>query len=163
MLAFLLTILFLYMSWPVLGNSSWRWLTHTRPWHLLPIAIVLTLFIEIYFVTKLGGVKNLKRAIVFVTLANILSFLSTYIICFIHDLIYPDIFPLSYILEYSPFYNVGRFYLLTTLVVEIPVVYFGLKRYTQTKLKFLFFLVLSNIVTTVIVAGIERIFAYGKY
>ena len=77
--SFILTALIM-ISIPVTvyANSSWHWVSKTRPLDLLPIVIVITLLIEIISINFIPKIRNLKLVIPSVGLANIVSFLMPY-------------------------------------------------------------------------------------
>ncbi|WP_353093187.1 hypothetical protein [Tissierella praeacuta] len=146
----------------IYANSSWHWLT-TSPLTVLPFAIIFTLIIEIIMVIKLGKVRNYKKVIMIVSLANLISFLVPYI-----DRAY-RFRPMSR--EYAlldafhagPFYIVLVGYLLLTVLVELPVVYLLLRKDSDDEKDLNKSIIFSNIITTLLVAICERLICIGKW
>ena len=139
------------------ANSSWVWLSETRPYDVLPYVIVITLIIEILAVCLIAKPESIARAILFILVANICSFLLPYI--FIYTV--PSLYTPEQTLNHTPFYNVGLFYLFLTLAVELPTVYFTLKDYCEKEKVLLWTIIGSNVLTTMITAVVERIFCRG--
>lgn len=140
------------------ANSSWRWISETRPYDVLPFVIILTLFIEVLSIYFIPKVNNLPKTVLFIILANIFSFAAPYLfLYFTPNLIYT----FEQTLEHLPIYTIGITYLFVTLVVEIPIVYFGLKKSSDNSKKLLITIASANIVTTILTAIIERIFCRG--
>ena len=144
------------------GNSSWVWITESRPYDVLPFVIVFTLVAETYAIKALAGVKNTAEAFIPVLIGNILSYAVPYI-GYSQTTPYAGAFSLGYILERGPFYTVGTAFLITTLVVEIPVVYFFLKKKAEDKRNLILTAVGANVFTTVVVAVVERVICRGRW
>ncbi|MFN7250349.1 MAG: hypothetical protein ACK4M9_06085 [Anaerobacillus sp.] len=164
-------ILFLFIvtyQTTVLANSSWQWLT-SSPKVFLPYAILLTLSIEIIGIYVFAKMKEwsikIKIAVV-VVIANLASFLFPYILRAI-DLhgFYSEGWVTSWNLafETGPYYIVLAEYLLLTLAIEGPLVYLYLKKHVKNTGALLKLIILLNIVTTLIVAVLERILFYGRW
>lgn len=143
----------------VFANSSWRWISETRPYDVLPFVVILTLVIECLSVCFIAKVKNIPKLIFVVLLANILSFAAPYLFLFI----IPSLYTFEQTLEHTPFYIVGITYLFITLAVEIPTVYFTLKKSSPNPQKLLFTIIGVNVLTTILTAIIERIFCTGSW
>ena len=144
-------------SLEVFANSSWRWISETRPYDLLPVVIILTLAIEtvsIHFISKL---KNIAKTIFIVLAANTVSFLTPY--CFLYCV--PSLYTFEQMLEHQPIYNVGLLYLIITLAVEIPIVYFSLKKSAPNPKKMMLTVLLCNVATTILTAVIENTVCKG--
>lgn len=164
-----LLLFFAYQTDTVYANSSWRWLT-SSPKELLPIAILFTLAIEYLGIMSLGKLKkqmDWKRIKVFsiVIAANISSFVFPYIM----RTLMMKATASSWVEAWGDAFNAGPFYivlfgfLFMTILVEIPIVYGTLKKHTLSK-KFLFGLIITlNIITTGIVAILERILFKGQW
>ncbi|KJF28202.1 hypothetical protein TZ02_05060 [Clostridium aceticum] len=152
----------------VYANSSWRWLT-SSPKELLPIAIIFTLAIEYIGILSLGKLHLIKweRIKIFgiIVLANIASFILPYIIRAY------TLRPISGgwvnawrdAFTKGPYYIVLFGYLFLTLLVEVPIVYGFLKKYTLSKKFLMSLIILLNIITTCIVAIIERTLYHGQW
>lgn len=143
----------------VSANSSWYWISETRPHDLLPFVIILTLVIEVLLIYFIPKVNALPKTVFFVMLANVLSFASPYL--FIYTI--PSLYTFEQTLEHLPFYIVGVVYLIITLSVEIPIVYFALRKYSYNSKKLLVTVFSANFVTTVLTAIIERTLCKGSW
>ena len=142
------------------ANSSWRWISETRPYDVLPFVVVGTLLIEILGVCLLNKTKAFYKVCFFVSVGNILSFAAPYL--FLR--IIPDaIYTYEQMLEHTPFYTVGIAYLLVTLAVEVPTVYYALKKSVQNKKRLLLTVIGANVLTTVFTAIVERVFCAGTW
>lgn len=143
----------------VYANSSWHWISETRPHDVLPLVIIFTLFIEILSIYFISKVKNIPKVVLFVMLANILSFLAPYLFLYIT----PSLYTFEQTIENMPFFIVGIVYLLVTLIVEIPTVYLALRKYSCNSKKLLFTVIVANFVTTILTAIIERVICKGTW
>ena len=144
------------------ANSSWVWISETRPYDILPFVIIGTLLIETVAVNLVGKVGNWYKTFFAVLVGNIISFIAPYI--GYSNSLYGQIgYTLSQIIDRGPYYTVGAAFLLLTLIVELPIVYFLLKKDADNKKKLALCIVLANIVTTVLVALVERTLCYGRW
>lgn len=66
-------------------------------------------------------------------------------------------------LEHWPSYTVGVLFCVTTVLIELPIVYLSLRKEVAYSKKFLLTIVGSNIVTTLLVAIVERFFCVGNW
>ena len=161
---FLLTLLFCFIFLSVFpvtvfANSSWYWISETRPHDVLPFVIVLTLAIEILSIYFIPKTKNLPKVISLIFLANLFSFSAPYLFLYIT----PSLYSFEQTLKHTPFYTVGAVFLLVTLIVEVPTVYFALKK-SSAKTKMLLFTVIgTNVITTLFTAVIERVVCRGSW
>lgn len=147
-------------SSPVFADTSWRWMTDTRPWHLLPVAVVLTVAIETLGIAKCGRVASISKVLLLVCICNLLSFGSTYLF----DVVSPIAgFTIADFIEMGPYYNVGALFLIVTIAVEVPLVYLGLRRNTQSRPRLALAIFASNVLTTAAVAVTERLASYGRW
>ena len=144
------------------ANSSWAWITQSRPYDVLPFVIVFTLVAETYVIKAVSGIRTAGEVFVPVLLGNLLSYAVPYI-TYSQTTPYAGAFSLGYILERGPFYTVGVAFLITTLVVEIPVVYMFLKKKTEEKRNLILADIGVNAFTTVVVAIIERVICRGRW
>lgn len=149
---------------PVLAsaNSSWVWISETRPYDILPFVIIGTLLIETVAVNLVSKVGNWYKSFFAVLVGNIISFITPYI-GYSNSLYGQMGYTLSQIIDRGPYYTVGAAFLLLTLIVELPIVYFLLKKDADNKKKLALCIVLANIVTTVLVAIVERTLCYGRW
>lgn len=152
----------------VYANSSWQWVTDS-PKEMLPLAILLTLTIEIlgilYFCFRSKSTKTKLVVIAVIIVANITSFVFPYVLRAMDSIgvsggwnhAWKDAF------ESGPYYIVFFEYFFLTLVVEIPILLGFAQKFNVNKK--VAFTVLSsfNLITTVIVATLERIKYYGHW
>lgn len=141
------------------ANSSWTWLTQTTPLTVLPFAIILTLAVEIFAVIRFGHVQKHLMAAGIVVLANLASFILPLLFNWL--VLYPmgpeGQTALNVFLDEVPFFIVGLGYLLLTLIVELPIVYCTLKNKTTQPSRLLLSILISNVITTTIIAVAERL------
>lgn len=142
------------------ANSSWVWISETRPYSLLPIVIVVTLIIETFAIGFATSKKKQAKVFTIVAIANLLSFLTPYLINFISA--YIEKIGFEYYVNHYPFYIVGIVYLCITIFIETPIIYVSLKKDCKKK-KLILTIIISNIVTTCIVAIIERVLCSGSW
>ena len=149
---------------PVLAsaNSSWVWISETRPYDILPFVIIGTLLIETVAVNLVSKVGNWYKTFFAVFIGNIISFIAPYI-GYSNSLYGQMGYTLSQIIDRGPYYTVGAAFLLLTLIIEFPIVYFLLKKDADNKKKLAPCIVLANVVTTVLVAVVERTLCYGRW
>lgn len=143
----------------VFADSSWCWLTDTRPFDILPPVALATIVIEVLAIWLIPHTGKLMKTAVAVILANAASFLLPYALL-LNDPVYPKF---DDMLNAGPNYIVGAGFVILTLVLEIPIVYNLLKKHVDSKKKLLWSIIGSNIVTTAMVAVIERIVTDGYW
>ena len=143
----------------VFADSSWCWLTDTRPFDILPPVALATIVIEVLAIWLIPNTGKLMKTAVAVILANAASFLLPYALL-LNDPVYPKF---DDMLNAGPNYIVGAGFVILTLVLEIPIVYNLLKKHVDSKKKLLWSIVGSNIVTTAMVAVIERMVTDGYW
>lgn len=163
----LLCCILLFVIYPVrvLANSSWHWVT-VSPMKVLPFAIILTLAIESWGVIVYGKVRGKVRTFVIVTYANIASFIAPYIYstyqlnrfyCSGLDYAWDRAF------NNGPNYIIRFVYLMLTLCTEVPLVYFLLKNRSNNKKRLLLVTIAVNVITTIVVAVMERFLCQGQW
>ena len=148
-----------------LANSSWRWFTKTRPHDLLPLAIVLTVIIEILALLRFGSVQGKRRAALGVSAANLVSFLVPWAWEY-NDFLYAhwdSVMNFDAFLSKTPHYQVTLLFLLLTVLFEVPVLYLLLKKHTDSKKRLLMTAAGANAVTTLICAVMERVLCRGHW
>ncbi len=152
------------MCMQVSANSSWRWVSETRPYEILPFIIMITLFIETSAYIFIAKIKRPIKTFIFVAIANLISFLAPYISGYLG---YTGGFTYTFqqALDYTPYYTIGLDYYLTTIFVEFPIIWFSLLKDVNDKyiIKFFFTIVCTNLITTLICAFAERMIAYGVW
>lgn len=170
--SFITALLFAFM-FPVTvsANSSWHWVSSKRPLDLLPIVIAVTLIIEIVSVNYIAKVKDLKRVVPVISLANLLSFCVPYIWLGIDPdnlyNIYTSRNGLFYTINFTvnarPTYTVSVFYLLITLLVETPICFLLLRKKAPNKKLLIAVIIAANIITTALTYAAEHIFCHGEW
>lgn len=143
------------------ANSSWVWISETRPYDVLPFVALATLIIETAALNGFLKIGNWHRVFTGVLIGNLISFAVPYI-GYSNTPPYYDM-PLSYILERGPFYTVGAAFLFLTVAVELPFIYFWLKKDVKNKRLLVLVTVLANVVTTAMVAVVERVLCEGHW
>nr|WP_106789608.1 hypothetical protein [Massilistercora timonensis] len=131
----MLVLLLVLSSQTVWANSSWVWLTDRQPYQLLPAAAALTI---------------------------LLSFCLPYLFIWLEGR-EMGFRGFAEIIEKGPNYIVGTIYLILTVVAEVPVVCWGLRKEILDKKKGCLLAAVVNVLTTVMVAVIERILCYGQW
>lgn len=144
------------------ANSSWNWFTD-NPLTVLPYAIVLTLLVENIAIIKFGKVTKAKKAFLIIILANLFSFLIPYIALAGQLVPFNDGFSIMESVKSGPYYIVLPGYLFLTILIELPIVYSLLKENTLNRKSLMLSIVISNIITTLSVAVIERIMCVGQW
>ena len=152
-------LMLLILAQAVLADSSWCWLTDTRPFDILPPVALATIVIEVLAIWLIPHTGKLMKTAVAVILANAASFLLPYALL-LNDPVYPKF---DDMLNAGPNYIVGAGFVILTLVLEIPIVYNLLKKHVDNKKKLLWSIIGSNIVTTAMVAVIERMVTNGYW
>ena len=153
------SLMMLILPQAVFADSSWCWLTDTRPFDILPPVALATIVIEVLAIWLIPNTGKLMKTAVAVILANAASFLLPYALL-LNDPVYPKF---DDMLNAGPNYIVGAGFVILTLVLEIPIVYNLLKKHVDSKKKLLWSIVGSNIVTTAMVAVIERMVTDGYW
>ena len=153
------SLMLLILPQAVFADSSWCWLTDTRPFDILPPVALATIVIEVLAIWLIPNTGKLMKTAVAVILANAASFLLPYALL-LNDPVYPKF---DDMLNAGPNYIVGAGFVILTLVLEIPIVYNLLKKHVDNKKKLLWSIIGSNIVTTAMVAVIERMVTDGYW
>lgn len=142
------------------ANSSWRWISETRPYDVLPFVALITIAIETAALWWTLGKQHLTKIVVVVVLANLLSFAAPYFFEYTNP---QRIYPMTQVLDKFPSYTVRAMYLVITVIVELPVVFFSLRKHAPKKSALLFTILAANTVTTLLTAAAERLFCYGQW
>lgn len=148
----------------LLANSSWHWVT-VSPMKILPIAIILTLFIESYILIRYCSIKSISYVFFIVALANLTSFIIPYIErAFRFRAVCGD-FISSFFGAFNkgPYYMVLSSYLILTLLGELPIIYMLLKGKVRNRKMLFISITVSNILTTGVVAVLERLICIGRW
>lgn len=155
-------IIVLFLTSAAYANSSWHWVT-TSPMTVLPFAVVFTLLIETASVVKFGKVSDTIKVLKVVSLANVMSFIAPYLERAYRFRRVLGGFSLSAAFDKGPYYIILSGYLLLTIVVELPIVYYLLSKETVNKKQLAGAIVLSNVITTLLVAVLERMICIGRW
>lgn len=160
--AFITAVMLFGFTLTACANSSWVWISETRPYDVLPFVAVATLIIETAAINIFLKVENWHKTFVGVLIGNLISFAVPYI-GYSNTTPYAGYYTLGQILNRGPFYTVGGAFLLITLLVELPFMYFWLKKDVKNKRLLVIVTVLANVVTTAMVALCERLLCEGYY
>lgn len=156
-------MIMLFLSSTAYANSSWHWVT-TSPMTVLPFAVIFTLLIETVAVVRFGKVEDTKKVLKVIALANVISFVAPYLErAYRFRAVSSGISLLFAVFDKGPYYMILSGYLLLTVVVELPVVYYFLSKKTLKKKRLAQVIVLSNVITTLIVAVLERVICIGRW
>jgi len=144
------------------ANSSWRWLSETRPYDVLPVVALLTIAIETIAVWLVMQKQHIVRTAVVVVVANLLSFATPYLLMYCEMQI-EAIKSFTWLMTEGHYFTVGTAFLLMTLLIEVPVVFCFMRKSAGKKWNLLFTILMVNAVTTLLTAAAERIFCYGQW
>ncbi len=158
----LTTVLMLFFNLYAFANSSWVWLT-VKPYDVLPFGALLTLAIETMVIACFNKQSNIYKVLTGVFLGNLVSFALPYVGYAFGTPPYSGFEDLKLILNHGPFYTVGAFFLILTLLAEVPFIYFWLRKGTENKKKLIVTTLIANVVTTALVAIIERTLCKGHW
>lgn len=149
------------LSSTAFADSSWVWISETRPHDVLPWVAIATLAIETWMIRRFCGIRDTFRIFCAVALGNLLSFAAPYVMAAL-DEVHADFL---FSLEHYPYYVTGTAGLLVTVAVELPIEYRLLKKSVpETAQARLFYTVIgANAVTTLMVAIVERVFCRGRW
>lgn len=142
-----------------LANSSWCWLTDVRPIYIFPITAVLTIAIETAMINCFAKINNIGKTLLAVIIANLFSFACPYI----SYLFTTPLYTLDQFINNTPSYVVTSVFVIITLVAEIPVVFLILRKNCKSKSALFISIFTSNVLTTAMVALIERLVCKGVY
>lgn len=144
------------------ANSSWWWISETRPYDVLPFVALITIAIETAALWWTLGKQHLTKIAVVVVIANLLSFAAPYLDIYF-GIFEVHLYPFWQTLERFPSYTVRGVYLTATLIIELPVVFFSLRKHAERKGSLLLTAACANLVTTLLTAAAERLFCYGQW
>ena len=154
------TLLLCMLPLTASANSSWRWISEARPYDVLPFVAIITIAIEAAARWLMLGRQHLTKIVVVVVLANLLSFAAPYLFDY-WDAMW--LWSMRELMDKFPSYTIRSAYFWMTLLVELPVVYFTLRKHAPKKLALLFTILAANTVTTLLTAAAERLFCYGQW
>lgn len=156
------SMLIFIFSLTAFANSSWVWISETRPYDVLPFVAIATLIIETAALNGFLKIGNWHRVFTGVLIGNLISFAVPYI-GYSNTTPYAGYYTLTQILQRGPFYTVGAAFLFLTVAVELPFIYFWLKKSVKNKKLLVLVTVVANVVTTAMVALVERLLCEGYY
>lgn len=161
----LFTVFWLLLSIPqvVSANSSWCWISETRPYDVLPVVAIATILIEVGMINRYARSQSLYRTMACVVVANLLSFVCPYIVNYCRLIEGKGYQPMSDMFEHWPVYTVGICFLIMTVAVELPIVYFGLRKSVDDTKKLKRMIIIANVLTTIMVAVVERTICQGHW
>lgn len=148
-------------SFSAFANSSWVWITESRPYDVLPFVIAFTLVAETYVIAYFSKIESKSRVFMPVLIGNLISYAMPYIVY--SNSFYGEVYGLKHALDHSPYYTVGAAFLVMTLVAEFPTVYLSLKNKAENKKTLAISIVIINILTTAAVALVERLVCRGQW
>ncbi len=104
------------------ADSSWVWITETRPYDVLPFVVVGTLLIETLSIWLIPHTRRLSKVFWVVCLGNGLSYAAPYFFQ-----LFNPVYSFQKALN-THFYNVSISFLIVTLVIEGPIEYYMLEK-----------------------------------
>jgi len=151
----------LALSPTAFADSSWVWISETRPYDVLPWVAIATLVIETGMIWLICKFEKPFKIFCVVTLGNLLSFAAPYVAAYFTRAWYT----FTQMMEHLPSYTVGFVFLAVTLLIELPVEYHLLKNDcpADSLRRFLYTIIAANVLTTVMVAVVERTICKGHW
>ncbi len=163
-IALLIVCIFAVSSCFAYANSSWIWLTDNRPWDILPWVAAATIIIEALAIWWFPKTGHFVRVLITAVLANLASFLIPVYVWYGSDRAMYDTFQ-DYLDKMPYFVDFGiegfMGFLGFTLLIEIPMVVLSLFFITEKRKTLVLTVIGANIVTTALVAVVERLYADG--
>ena len=161
-LVLLLLPLFAVPAW---ANSSWVWISETRPVDVLPWVILITLAIETAAISYALGGKQTGKVFLVVCGANLLSFLLPYLMMAATNMPMTGSFTqsLSKHANHWPSWIVGFGYLALTLLAEFPLEYYVFEKKAEKPRRLLYAVIGANVLTTGITFAAERLLCQGRW
>lgn len=147
----------------VYADSSWIWLSKRQPYEIMPVVAVITILIEVLIILHFLKITETKRGVLIIFGGNLASFLVPYIVNYMLLKTQMGYENIERAFSIGPYYIVGLGYLFLTIVIELPIVYAGLKNEIKDKKKGIFVICAANVITTAFVFGVERILCYGRW
>ncbi|HKK94883.1 MAG TPA: hypothetical protein VJ916_00965 [Anaerovoracaceae bacterium] len=142
------------------ADSSWYWVSKTRPFDILPFVAIGTILIEVMWIRYATRMKELGKVVIVVIVANLVSFLAPYVIEYFSMSWYGSFFD---VIDSVPIFTVNAGFLLLTLAVEMPIVYNLLKKYVANKKMLMWHTLYANVATTVMLVIVERLICSGLW
>jgi hypothetical protein len=162
-LAAIAAVMLLLFPVSAFADSSWAWLTDARPIYILPFAVVFTVTIEVFIISKYNHIKKIWIVLLVICLSNSLSFCAQYILAVVVDPNDNCGYTFQDTIDNLPTYMVTAYYYILTIFVELPVVFLCLYRYVQNRTKLILTIIIANTITTALVAICERLICVGSW
>lgn len=163
-ITFILTITIILLI-PVSGyNGGWTWRSQVEPLDILPIIVLFTLLTETLLINFVPKLRNLTKVFLIVMAGNLLSFISPYLKLFfvwLEEEIIAGGASFELLKGFSLLYTTGILFLVVTLLMETPMVYFALRNKAEKDETLLVVTIVANVLTTVVITIIERTLCYG--
>lgn len=147
----------------VYADSSWIWLSKRKPYEIMPVVVVITILVEVLMILHLLEINNVKKVMLVVIIGNTLSFIIPYVTNYALLKTQMGYENIARAFSAGPYYIVGLGFLFLTIIIELPMVYLGLSNEIKDKKRGILVICAANILTTVLVFGIERILCYGQW
>ena len=147
------------------ANSSWVWISETRPVDVLPWVVVITLLIETLAIGAALGWKQTGKVFLVVCGANLISFLLPYLIMAAADMPVAGSFlqALNKHANHWPSWIVGIGYLALTILAEFPMEYYIFAQKAEKPRRLLCAVVGANVLTTAVTFAAERLLCRGRW
>lgn len=160
-LALLMLPLFTLTAW---ADSSWVWISGTRPVDVLPWVAAATILIESVWIGSCLDRALRLRVFLAVCLGNLVSFLAPYLFMSLENVRmgYSFAEALQKQADHWPSWIIGGGYLALTVLTESFVYFLFSKRAEQPRRLLRAFL-LSNAVTTAVTFAAERLLCHGRW
>lgn len=164
-------VLYFLLLFPIMAsaNSSWHWISAKKPYELLFFIAPLTIAAEFAAINFIPQIRKPKKVLLVVGAANLASFLAPYLLLLLDDILLDNIpyettvLTIGQICDHIPYYTVGVVFWVVTLCVELPIVYFTLRKDCEKKRRLLLTIIGVNVVTTGLCALAERLLCYGEW
>lgn len=157
---FIIAITLIIVPMRVYANSSWHWISETRPFDILPWVALGTILIEWLMIWKIPKLDKGLKVLGVVIASNLASFLLPYMIMWFESSWYGSF---QYILNSGPHYIVGIIFLILTCSVEIPLIYLFFQKKTENPTLLIKVILLANVITTIGVAIVEHVLTKGAW
>ena len=155
-------LLLLFLPTRIYANSSWHWISATRPIDILLYVIIASLIIESIVILRIS--RSLYRTLRVVCLANCVSFLIPYLSYFLpNELGVSGYEYFIKMINHWPSFIIGVGYLSLTILVEVPIVYFFLEKDCTNRRELLIRILIANTFTTTMVFFLEKALCFGQW
>ncbi len=156
--SFLVALILIFTFPVVISASSWTWMSDVRPYHVLPLTIIVASAVESLSLIFIAKVSRKAKAIFFTTLFNMISFATPYVAM----LLFADD-GLAGLETNNPYGLLRIAYVGLILFFEWIALFIALGDYVKSEKRLILTIFGSNAVTTVLVIIIENILAPGSF